>query len=60
MTDSAQQRTLALIDATDMTRRAAAAALAANCGESDAMRARILTLACEQLNHVLRQLQALA
>ena len=56
---AAKQRRLALNDAIDMTRRAAAAAQAAATGDSDACRTSIVVDAQRRLVAVLRELQAL-
>ena len=56
----AKQRHRARSDCADMTRRAAAAALAACAGEPDAHLRGMLTDAHRRLSSVLRELQALA
>jgi hypothetical protein len=56
----AQQRHKARTDCADMTRRAAAAALAACAGEPDAQRRGLLTDAHRRLCSVPRELEALA
>src|SRR6266404_4641714 len=56
----AQQRHLALTDCVDQTRRAASAALAAACGESDDVRVSVLVDARRHLLAVLLKLQGLA
>jgi hypothetical protein len=54
---AAQQRHLALTDCVDQTRRAASAALAAACGESDDVRLSALVDARRNLLAVLHELQ---
>jgi hypothetical protein len=56
----AKQRHLALTDCVDQTRRAASAALAAACGESDDVRVALLADARRHLLAVLHELQRLA
>ena len=58
--EAAKQRTYALTDAVDMTRRAASAVLAASCGERDASRTAVLVDANRRLWAVLNALQGLA
>jgi hypothetical protein len=55
----AEQRRLALSDARDMTRRAAAAASAACAGEPDELRATVLDGIARRLLSLLEQLRAL-
>jgi hypothetical protein len=55
----AKRRTLALQDATDMTRRAASAIAAARCGEPDELRRAVLESVDARLTSLLEQLRQL-
>jgi hypothetical protein len=57
---AARQRTMALQDAVDMTRRASTAVAAAAVGEGDAMRLAVLEAVQQRLCSLLRKLKALA